>query len=320
MHVLHANHPLVFNELAQYICARHAYKQNDPLPDRLNQLATHDLIGTMQMYSLNLVIPLTLSTHRNYRHELASFFQSDLSTTGGLPLSSEFSFALHELLADLTFIPAWRVGDTVAAIEAMTKSSLQSIIVIYNQFCKLKGRKDKLSPLRISWIGGIKRTVFLLMTYSSTLELIRTDIEAVKTLQTERHVFEAPALQQNEELPPDTDELEVQDGPILFRPECAMCGQILTDNSIIPRYSKCTHQSSFHWACYSTYFDHWKKSKSVTKPKEPKCPVYGCGWSYVASQLDLISCNPEIFLPPEADPPAGNPSPSAPRPDVMIVE
>lgn len=109
----------------------------------------------------------------------------------------------------------------------------------------------------------------------------------------------------------------------LFSPLCAICGDSLRNETTLPRFANCTHVSTFHIACYATYIAHWTNSNSAYKPKVPKCPVYGCGWSYTPENVVTFKCSAETFLPSDLPPNQTHPDQEVgsygPEPGVVFV-
>lgn len=122
----------------------------------------------------------------------------------------------------------------------------------------------------------------------------------------------------------DNSEVIVEDSGVqLFSPLCAICGGSLRNEATLPRFANCTHVSTFHLSCYATYIAHWTNSKSTYKPKLPKCPVYGCGWSYTPEQVITFKCSAETFLPNDLPPNQTHPDQEVgsygPKPGVVFV-
>lgn len=116
--------------------------------------------------------------------------------------------------------------------------------------------------------------------------------------------------------------LEGEDGTRVFSPICAICNESLRTERSLPRFVKCTHVSTFHLSCYAIYIAHWMNSKSYSKPKVPRCPVYGCGWSYTSVQMVTFKCSNKIFLPDEPIQPTPDQGvmSSSPNPGIYIVD
>jgi hypothetical protein len=122
----------------------------------------------------------------------------------------------------------------------------------------------------------------------------------------------------------DNSDVIVEDSGVqLFSPLCAICGDSLRNEATLPRFADCTHVSTFHIACYATYIAHWTNSNSTYKPKVPKCPVYGCGWSYTAEKVITFKCSAEDFLPSDPPPKQSHPDQEVgsynPKPGFVFV-
>lgn len=340
--------PVAFRELANFVV--NAPDITGPVPD---SLLAHSYIlpEFLQKYTLTPLAYLNGVTTRNQRSVMLNFFGFETTSTGGLNFGSEFSFALQQLLTSLTKRGEWSVGDIEGAVDGSKTGMLRNLITIYNNLCKI--RPDDylvLNPDMIKKIGGPKRVVFLMMTYSTSIELMRADILSISSEapQAEPHnnnnnnnranannnfqrlgpVRRAISPDHLRELgdhqfkdipqpelgPP---EVQIESAAVLFKRDCVFCMKDLVAEKNIPRYRKCTHIYAFHWECYMSYVNQWGKTKKGKSKEKPGCPIYGCGWTYTYDMLDAITCEENIFQPAETR--DAQFEPPGPK-DVMFIE
>lgn len=298
--------------------------QNQMFRDNLRAIA-----GCVQRYTLDDIHRPVVPLGKKSDIDIVMKALRNEKSTGGLELCSRQSQLFLDLLSDFTHTALWKAGEIEVAITRTTKGGLKNIITIYNQFCALKCRK-KVNVTSLADYGGVRNVVFLMFSYSSTLDLLRIERDRIIGQAPPVAALSRPQLNflaygvDKLALPPpvagalldpmDQDHIEIESKEILFSPICMFCNRTLRNEEVIPRYPMCTHTSTFHCDCYANYLGNWRKR--FRKPGElPNCPAYGCGHTYSDENMVALTCRQSMFLPDE---PAVVAKPN-PTPDSIFV-
>lgn len=304
----------------------------------LSPQSKQNVINVMQQYTL---------THlKTYDDALSLLTKPEADCRPELdPL---FVSGLLRQLGSMSSPDLWNAADP-ELFSRLRQKDLRCIVTIYNQLCGLTGKTaGKITQARASIMGGWERVCFLILNSGTTRQLLNFDLAQRASLLAEarrrdpearfrsnvesarpapRALAAFPASPDSSEInkPPGFTPLNVEEVVFLsevqpelkYLPECTLCNRSLLKYGLLGRYPKCVHATAFHLACFSQHFLNDAMKRVVLKPV--RCPVYGCGWSYRPSEMNLIDVTPESFRPPP-DPESTLPDSQAPAVDVMVIE
>lgn len=297
---------------------------------------------------IQLVQQYTLIHLRTYPQTLQLLLKPEAESRP--ELDSEFVRSLLKQLGQLSNPAVWPIDEDITSlVSRLQLKRLRSIVTLFNQLCELSGQTSrKINQHHADRIGGWHRVCFLILSGSTVRQLLSFDIaqctaslaEAQRrdpTIRPPNDASPIPAQPMAAAMtpiflnmfeinkPPGLVPLNVEEAVFLsdvqpelkYLPECTLCNRSLLKFGLLGRYPKCVHATAFHLACFSQHFLNDALKRTILRPV--RCPVYGCGWSYRPSEMNLLEVTPDSFR-PAPDPESTVPDSQAPAVGVMVIE